>query len=166
MNLNASYFLDLSYLESSVKQASDSGYFPENANRSSVVAHEFGHYISFIALLRSTFLDDTLLLTNYNYERYLNLVNSWNKGDFSKKLISEAYENYKKKYKDEEISEDDFRSSISGYAVVTDDEGKPVYDETIAESFHDMYLHGNKAKPASLEIIKVLRKYMNGYVGK
>lgn len=166
MNLNASYFLDLSYLESSVKQASDSGYFPENANRSSVVAHEFGHYISFIALLRSTFLDDTLLLTNYNYERYLNLVNSWNRGDFSKKLISEAYGNYKKKYKNNDISEEDFRASISGYAVVTDNKGEPVYDETIAEAFHDMYLHGKSAKPASLEIIKVLRKYMNGYVEK
>ena len=166
MNLNTAYFLEPQFLESSVEEAKSIGYFPAKASRSSVVAHEFGHYISFVALLRSTFLDDTLLLTKYNYQRYLDLVNSWNKGEFSQKIIKEAYTNYKKKYNDNSTTELQFRESISGYAVATDANGNYIYDETIAEAFHDNYLNGNQAKPASKEIIKVLRKYMNGYVEK
>ena len=163
MNLNSSYFLDLDYLKNTVINASNDGYFPKGASITSVVAHEFGHYISFISLLRSTFLDDTLLLSKNNYNRYKTLVDSWNRGEFSKKIISEAYNNYKKNYKNDNISEYDFKSSISEYAVATDGNGDFIYDETIAEAFHDYYLNGNKAKKASLEIIKVLRKYMNGY---
>ena len=163
MNLNASYFLDLDYLKDTVTSASNNGYFPKGATATSVVAHEFGHYISFVALLRSTFLDDTLLLSKYNYNRYQKLLDSWNAGEFSKKIIGEAYGNYKKAYKDKKLSEYDFKASISEYAIATDENGEPIYDETIAEAFHDSYLNGSKAKPASKEIIKVLRKYMNGY---
>lgn len=164
MNLNTMYFLDPAYLEETVKESSLSGYFPKGASRSSVVAHEFGHYISFVSLLRSTFLDDTLLLTKDNYQRYLDLVNSWNRGDFSKKIITEAYNNYKKANPKVDISEYEFKASISTYAVATDQEGNYIYDETIAEAFHDNYLNGDSAKPASKEIIKVLRKYMNGSI--
>ena len=162
MNLNASYFLDLSYLKDTVDSAERSGYFPKGASTTSVVAHEFGHYISFVALLRSTFLDDTLLLSKDNYSRYKKLVDSWNAGEFSSKLIDEAYNNYKKKYKSN-ISIYEFKASISEYAVATDDNENYIYDETVAEAFHDYYLNGSKAKPASLEILKVLKKYMNGY---
>lgn len=164
MNLNTMYFLDPTYLEDTVRESSLSGYFPKGASRSSVVAHEFGHYVSFVSLLRSTFLDDTLLLTKDNYQRYLNLVNSWNRGDFSKKIINEAYNNYKKANPKTTMSEYEFRASISTYAVATDLEGNYIYDETIAEAFHDNYLHANNAKPASKAIIKVLKKYMNGSV--
>lgn len=163
MNLNTKYFLNADYLESTVLDASIDDYFPKGASRSSVVAHEFGHYISFVSLLRSTFLDDTLLLTKDNYQKYLNLVNSWNRGDFSQKIIKEAYNNYRNNYHDS-ISEYEFRASISTYAVATDINGNFIYDETIAEAFHDNYLNGNNAKPASKEIIKVLRKYMNGSI--
>lgn len=164
MNLNTMYFLDPTYLEDTVRESSLVGYFPKGASRSSVVAHEFGHYISFVALLRSTFLDDTLLLTKYNYQRYLDLVDSWNNGDFSKKIISEAYNNYMKHNPKSNVSEYEFKASISSYAVATDEDGNYIYDETIAEAFHDNYLNGNNAKAASKEIIKVLRKYMNGSV--
>ena len=162
MNLNSSYFLDLDYLKDSVESAENSGYFPKGASTTSVVAHEFGHYISFVALLRSTFLNDTLLLSKDNYNKYKKLVDSWNRGDFSKKIIDEAFNNYKKKYKNN-ISIHDFKASISEYAIATDENGEYIYDETVAEAFHDYYLNDSNAKKASLEIIKVLKKYMNGY---
>lgn len=164
MNLNTDYFLDPDYLTDVVNESSESGYFPKGATRSSAVAHEFGHYLSFVSLLRSTFLDDTLLLTNYNYQRYLSLVESWNRGDFSKKLINEAYNNYKKASSKNTLSEYEFRASISEYAVATDGAGNDIYDETIAEGFHDYYINGNKAKTASKYIIQVLKKYMNGSI--
>ena len=51
---------------------------------------------------------------------------------------------------------DDFRSSISGYAMAKDNSGNYIYDETIAEAFHDVYINGDLAKPASNYIVKVL----------
>ena len=56
-----------------------------------------------------------------------------------------------------EITSYDFRSSISKYAVFIDENKKYVYDETIAEAFHDYYINGEQAAKASLEIVKVLK---------
>ena len=52
---------------------------------------------------------------------------------------------------------DNFRASISSYAMAKDGTGNYIYDETIAEAFHDIYLNGNNAKPASRYIFAVLK---------
>ena len=152
--LNAKYFLNSSKLKGSVSYAEKSGYFPANATRSSTVAHEFGHYLSYVALL------------NYYNSSKLNFVkasqaailyevyNDFNEGDFSYKLLQEAYSEYVKLYSNDSF--DDFRSSISGYAMAKDNSGNYIYDETIAEAFHDVYINGDLAKPASNYIVKVL----------
>ena len=88
-----------------------------------------------------------------NRKAYKSIISLYNDGDFSMKMIQEAFENYKKKNPNGYSDVYSFRSSISGYAS-TD-----VYDETIAEAFHDCYLNGNNAKEASQEILKVLKKY-------
>ena len=49
--LNAKYFLNTAKIENSASYGSKTGYFPPNATRSSTVAHEFGHYLSYVALL-------------------------------------------------------------------------------------------------------------------
>ena len=73
-------------------------------------------------------------------------------------MLDEAYDNYKKEkgY----IDFDTWRGQISEYALAKDDEGKYIYDETIAEAFHDVYLNGDNANIVSKYIIKVLKKYM------
>ena len=50
--LNSSYFLNERKLESTVVSSSESGHFPKNANKFSPVAHEMGHYLSFIVLMK------------------------------------------------------------------------------------------------------------------
>ena len=49
-----------------------------------------------------------------------------------------------------------FRESISQYAVAKGSNGSYIYDETIAEAFHDYYLNGSNAAPASIAIVTVL----------
>ena len=56
IQLNSRYFLNPTRIESTVNASSKAGHFPKNANRYSPVAHELGHYLSFIALLFSKFL--------------------------------------------------------------------------------------------------------------
>ncbi len=154
--LNAKYFLNQSKIISSVNYGSRSGYFPPNATRSSTVAHEFGHYLSYIALLnfynasRLNFIkvtESTLLYQVYD---------DFNEGKFSYDLLVEAYNEYTKSVPNASFEE--FRSSISNYAIAKDNEGKYIYDETIAEAFHDVYLNNNHASLASKCIVNVLKQ--------
>ena len=71
--------------------------------------------------------------------------------------IEEAYNNYKMKT-GTRWTLDEFRASISQYAVAKDNTGNYIWDETIAESFHDVYLNGDKAAPASKYVVAVLKE--------
>ncbi|MDD6878783.1 MAG: hypothetical protein PUD59_00935 [bacterium] len=162
LNLNSSYFLDIDMFSSVVEKEVASHHFPANATKSTLVAHEFGHYLSFLAQLNnSEKLDNMILLTKSNYKTYKKIIDIYNDGSFSYKIIKEAYDNYTKKNPDEFYDIDEFRGSISNYAVTPDDYGNYIYDETIAEAFHDYYINRNDACDASLEIVKVLKKYLN-----
>jgi len=159
--LNASYFLNPRYFNETIKDSVAYGYFPKNTTRYSIVAHEFGHYLSFLAQVNNTEgVDELLLLNSQNYSTYSKLIADSNNGTFSQKMITEAYNNYKKKKPNKFSDEYEFRSSISDYAVATDENGNYILDETIAEAFHDYYLNRNKAADASKEIVSVLKKYL------
>lgn len=160
IGMNSTYFLNPNRIESSVSAASASGFFPKNATRYSPVAHEFGHYISFLTTLAAKNMKSILMINESNYSNYYNLVSDWSKGINSKKIIEEAHKNYLTKYNDG-ITELAFRQSISQYAITKDNDGNYIYDETISESFHDYYLNGNNASKASLEIVAVLKTHLD-----
>lgn len=155
--LNASYFLNSEYMVKIMKNSSSTGHFPPNATRTSSVAHEFGHYLSFVTILKKYNIDSILIMKANNYGDIYKIYEEFVNGTNSLNIIEEAYKNYKSKYNDNNLSFDDFRASISKYAVAKNNEGKYIYDETIAEAFHDYYLNGTHAKPASLEIVSVLK---------
>ena len=154
--LNAKYFLNPNKLKNSVNSGASSGYFPSNANSSSAVAHEFGHYLSYVAMLNYYNSSKLNYVTANDAKLLYSVYSDFTDGDFSYKLLQEAYQEYQKEYLSV-VSFDDFRKSISGYAMAKDNKGKYIYDETIAEAFHDFYLHGEGAKPASKVIVKVLK---------
>ena len=72
-------------------------------------------------------------------------------------MIQEAYNNYKKDT-NTSLTLDEWRATISSYAVAKDNSGDYIYDETIAEGFHDVYLNGDNAKDASKYVVDVLKK--------
>ena len=74
-------------------------------------------------------------------------------------MIKEAHENFKKDT-GSNIDLDVWRETISSYAVAKDNSGNYIYDETIAESFHDVYLNGETAADASKYVVAVLKKYL------
>ncbi|MBE6145630.1 MAG: hypothetical protein E7171_03315 [Firmicutes bacterium] len=153
--LNANYYLNLSKINNSVSYGSKSGYFPPNATRSSTVAHEFGHYLSYVALLNYYQSSKLNYVTTGQASKLYNVYDDFNTGNFSRILLEEAYEEYIKVYGNN-LTFLGFRESISKYAVAKDNTGSYIYDETIAEAFHDCYINGNNAKPASRMIMKVL----------
>lgn len=155
--LNTTYFLNPARLESSVKDGSASGHFPPNATMYSPLAHEFGHYLSFLAMMRKYEMESVLLINNDNISGFYDLYEDFGNGKHSLEMITEAYEKYKKDT-NTTLTIDEWRGTISSYALAKDNNGEYIYDETIAESFHDVYLNGNNAKDASKYVVNVLKE--------
>ncbi len=159
--LNDSYFLNEKKLEKSTDYSSKEGWFPKNSNKLAPLAHELGHYISYLAMMKSKNIDSTLIIDEKEYDKFYDLLKDFSVGTFSLSLLQEAYGNYKKDT-NSNISFDDFRRTISIYAMAKDENGNYIYDETIAEAFHDVYLNGDNATLASIYIVRVLKQKLNG----
>jgi len=158
--LNSAYYLNEARFESAISNSVLSGHFPQNATKYSPLAHEFGHYLSFIAVNKYYSTSPRSVYDSTNlYAPYMLALNDYTDGTLSKKMLDEAYQNYKQK-SNTTLTFDEFRATISGYAMAKDDKGEYIYDETIAEAFHDVYLNGDNAVDASKEIVSVLEKYL------
>lgn len=155
--LSSQYFLNRSKLEASTKDGSSSGHFPPNSTIYSPVAHELGHYLSFLAMMNYYKLNSILLIDNNNFTSFYKLYSDFGDGNYSLTMINEAYENYKNDT-NSTIGLDEWRGTISKYALAKDNSGEYIYDETIAEAFHDVYLNNDNAKDASKYIVKVLKE--------
>ena len=159
--LNTTYFLNTERLKLSVQNGSAAGHFPPNATIYSPVAHEMGHYLSFLAMMNNYNVDQILLIDEKNVDVLYDLVDDFGNGTFSLKMIKEAYNNAQKE-NSTTLAFDAWRATISAYAVAKNNSGEYIYDETIAEAFHDVYLNGERASSASKYVIAVLKKYLKG----
>lgn len=155
--LNTSYFLNQERLELTIKDSSNSGHFPKNATIYSPIAHELGHYLSFLALMNSYNTESILLVDNNELNNLYTIYDNFGDGKFSLSMIQEAYDNYKKDT-NTTLDINEWRRTISNYAVAKDNSGNYIYDETIAEAFHDVYLNEEKACDASKYVVKVLKE--------
>lgn len=159
--LSSNYFLNRARLESSVKEASSSGHFPPNATTYSPVAHEFGHYLSFLALLNNYKVDSILLIDSNNINSFYKAFGDFGTGNFTLEMLKEAYNNYKNDT-NTVLEFDEWRGTVSNYALAKDNNGNYIYDETMAEAFHDVYLNGDNASDASRYIVSVLKDKLKG----
>lgn len=158
IQLNAKYFLNPDSMTAAINASSKAGHFPKNATKYSSVAHELGHYLSFIALLKQENIDSIMLLDEQDQEKFFNMIEDWGEGTFSKKILNEAYTSYVKDNGD--IDFDEWRGQISKYALAKNESGNYIYDETVAEAFHDFYLNKQNANNVSKYIVRVLKKYI------
>ncbi len=150
--LNSYYFLNKDILSKGLKE----NWYPNNASYESLIAHELGHYITFVTLLKQNNIDNITLVTKDNINNYQNILNILKKGTYSKELVEESIESYNKKY-NTNISLEEFTKSISGYAGQKVKENVN-YDEVIAEAIHDYYLHRDASSTSSLEIINTIKE--------
>ncbi len=155
MLLNTYYFFNEPRLKVAMSSSSQLGHFPPNSNVYSPIAHEMGHYISFISLLKYYKMDSVLVIDKNNVLAFSNLYNTFRNSTYSYELLLEAYERDLSKGS---LTFDAWRGTISNYALARNRNGGYIYDETIAEAFHDCFLNGNNAKNASKMIVKVLKE--------
>lgn len=157
--LNAEYFLNEPRFNNTMSHGVNIGYYPPNATKSTTVAHEFGHYLSFRAMVKYYQMNNINYVTAGESKKVFDIYDDFLVGNFSYSIINSAYENYIRNYNGT-LSFDEFRGTISSYAIAKDKNGKYIYDETIAEAFHDCYLNGNNAKLASKLIWQSLERYL------
>ena len=155
--LSSQFFLNKSRLEESTRESSASGHFPPNSTIYSPVAHELGHYLSFLAMMNYYKINSILIINNSTVDTLYKIYSDFNEGKYSLSMIQEAYENYKNDT-NTSMTLDEWRGTISQYALAKDNSGKYIYDETIAEAFHDVYLNNNNAKDASKYVVEVLKE--------
>ena len=152
--LNASYFLNNQYFNLVVETAKNNHHFPKNTTKTSLIVHEFGHVLTYVLAMKEVNLN-TLVLQYQNFSIYSDTLKKYTESTFSEKIVTEAYQNSKI-----EETLEEFQENISGYAKTTDEYGNTLYNETIAEAFHDYYLNQEDAAKESIEIMNVLNQYI------
>ena len=155
--LNTTYFLNKERLNDATSISSNTGHFPKNSTIYSPLAHELGHYLSYLAMMKYYQINSILLIDNDKISTFYDLIADFEKGKYSLTMITEAYEKYKRDT-NTILSLDEWRGTISNYAVAKNNNGGYIYDETIAESFHDVYLNGENASDASKYIVNILKE--------
>lgn len=154
--LNSYYFLNKDILTNGLKEVTKENYYPEKATFESLIAHELGHYITFVSLLKTYNIDNITLVTKDNYEEYQNILKILNDQSYSKELVEYSLNNYNQKYSTN-ITLEEFANNISGYAAHKED-GNIIYDEVISEAVHDYYLHENNSSKSTIQIINTLKE--------
>ena len=154
--LNSYYFLNKEIMNKPVESVVGENWYVKDATWESTIAHELGHYISFVSLLKKNGINNVTFVTKENKDIIYNILNDFNNGSYSKTLVTKALTNYNNKYKTN-LTPKEFASTISKYAASVDKNGNLIADETIAEAIHDYYLHGNNIKETSKEIVSVIK---------
>lgn len=159
--LNSYYFLNKDILNKNVEDVVGTNFYVENATWYSTIAHELGHYISFVTLLKDNNINDITLVTKDNYELINNIIDEYEKGTHSKEILEASLLNYNNKY-NTNLTLEEFASSISKYASIKDNDNNIIYDETIAEAIHDYYINNDNLKDTSREIINIINENLRG----
>jgi hypothetical protein len=153
--MNSKIFLNTKKLDKTIKNDVSSSFHPKNFKREDVVIHELAHYITLILNFKSNGVTDTKYISKDNIEKYITAAKNW--GEYDEKITQDAYDNYVARTKST-VKFDDFRATISKYAMAKDDNGDYIYGETVAEAFSDVMINGDSAVEASKEVVKVLDK--------
>lgn len=154
--LNSYYFLNKEMLESNLENVVGENWYVNGATWESTIAHELGHYISFVILLKENGMSNITFETPTSQKQIQNIIEIFNNGIHSDQIVNEALLNFNSKY-NLNYDIDTFASTISKYASTKDKKGNVIADETIAEAIHDYYLHGNSMKNSSREIVNVIK---------
>lgn len=153
--LNSYYFLNKKYYDKMLNNVSFNSYYVKDATLESTIAHELGHYLVYVSLLKQNNYN-FIYVNNSNNTEYENVKKVINTNEYTDKLLSEAINRYNEM--NNNISNKEFASMISKYASEIDINGNINSEEVIAEAIHDYYLHGNSCSIASKYIVNVIKE--------
>lgn len=139
---NPKYFADVSGFEEMCKNCSDNGWWVKNSSPASIGAHETGHAV------------ESLIISKCRYEYDWERIMAWNKGEISKKIVSQALKNVKKTPYGKRKLNRDLMTAVSQYGATSK-------KEVFAEAFADCFANGENANPLSIEIRRLALEQYN-----
>lgn len=154
---NAAKFKNRKKLLADCEEQVETGHWPKGADITSIVVHELGHQLLNVIAMKRFELVDAYYITDENqdaYSKYLTDSLSVNQ-TVAKSVLETAYNKWQKEYFHTGTQED-FQSSISGYAKGIQADGGISFGETFAEAVADVYLNGEAAADASKAIVAVI----------
>ena len=154
--LNSYYFLNK-------KEKIKENFYVKDATLESLIAHELGHYITFVALLKEKNITSITLTTKENEKELEEIISIINNNSFSNDILEKATNKYNEKY-NSNLTTLHLAETISKYASTKNINGELIKDETIAEAVHDYYLHNDNANNYSKEIIYILKEKLGDNV--
>lgn len=152
--LNAAKFMKREKLLKDCAYQTETGYWPEGADITSILVHELGHQLLNVIAMEEFGLKDACYITEENgdaYSRYVTDSLSVNQ-EVAKAVIGRGYELWQTEFH-HTGTEEVFRASISDYARGEQADGGISYGETFAEAVADVYLNGEEAADASKAIL-------------
>ena len=155
MLLNSYYYLNDDMLSKKISEIIGDNFYVKDANWESIIAHEFGHFITYVSLLKQKNIGNMTFITKENEKLQNDILFVINNHSYSTEIVEMALNNYNNKY-NQSLDITLFMENISKYATVS-------ADEAIAEAVHDYYLHYSAATPYSLEVINVLKKNLGEF---
>lgn len=161
--LNASKYLKRDKLLATCKEQVDIGHWPEGTNITSLVVHELGHQaLDVVAMKEYGLLQDGkfngIYITEDNMDAFSGYITdtlSANQ-EVPKRVVEDAYQIWLDDY-GHVGTQEEFRKSISDYALGVQKDGGISYTETVAEAVADVYLHKKKAADASKAITDIVK---------
>ena len=96
--LNAEYFLNESRFNNTIVHGTSIGYYPPNAKKSTTIAHEFGHYLSFRAMVKYYHTNNINYVKASDSKVVFDIYDDFLAGNFSYDIINHAYSNYLNQY--------------------------------------------------------------------
>ena len=157
--LNSYYYLNDNILNKNLDEIINNNLYVKDSTVNSLISHEIGHYITFVLYLKENNIDNIKYVTKDNENIINKLIEEYDNGIYTDKLLNLAINNYNNKYK-KNLDINSFSNSISKYAGLVYENNKINSSEVIAEAVHDYYLHGNNANKCSLEIINIIKENM------
>lgn len=154
--LNSYYFLNEEIMSNPVSSVVGENWYVKDVSWESTIAHELGHYISFVIFLRENGIENITFVNAENENKINELLTKFDSGDFSTSLLNQSLINYNTKY-GTNLDLNSFALTISKYAGIKNKNGILIADETIAEAIHDYYLHGNNCSKSSYEIVNIIK---------
>ena len=153
INFNKGYFKEGTADVSVVMNGSS--FHPKNQNAFTTASHEAGHILESYIVKKET---GVLNNNSPSFMAQLDMIDAWNKGKYSSKIISDASKNakreYKKQYGGSQPTIAKMISDVSGYATKN-------RSECFAECIADYVANGENASILAKEVWKTTKKYFN-----
>lgn len=152
--LNAAKFRNRDQLLKTCRNSVQNGYWPEGMDITALIVHELGHQLETVIMQKRAGLTDAYYITEENEDAFSSYIEDGlsRNQTTSKALIEQAEEIWKNTY-GHTGTDEEFRTSISGYAEGTQQDGGIFYTEAIT----DIYLNGDQAADASKSLKEAIQ---------